>query len=80
MATSYNFAKKALDIKQRITFSDKFNWPELNWIETDKLFHQSISCDLPSPVPESIAFLQYTSGSTSDPKVPLSFNIDHCEL
>jgi amino acid adenylation domain-containing protein len=45
--------------------------PELarsRWIATDALPPDRASPDLPEPDPSSIAFLQYTSGSTADPK------------
>merc|ERR1719498_2018279 len=54
------------DIKRSFT-SDSTRWPELKWIVTDKV----PSCPplhYDPPAPNSVAFLQYTSGSTSEPK------------
>ncbi|OQR91630.1 fatty-acid-CoA ligase [Achlya hypogyna] len=67
---SYNHVKKVLDIKQKMTFSEKYPWPELSWVETDRLVHTAApdAGPLPAPSADAIAFLQYTSGSTSDPK------------
>ncbi|HEV7509092.1 MAG TPA: non-ribosomal peptide synthase/polyketide synthase [Thermoanaerobaculia bacterium] len=45
--------------------------PELaavRWIATDALASSLPGTQLPEPDPESIAFLQYTSGSTAEPK------------
>ncbi len=40
----------------------------LRWIPTDALGGGAAASDLPEPDPESVAFLQYTSGSTAAPK------------
>jgi acyl-CoA synthetase (AMP-forming)/AMP-acid ligase II len=40
----------------------------LQWIETDTLPNEDPGMPLPAPKADSLAFLQYTSGSTSDPK------------
>jgi acyl-CoA synthetase (AMP-forming)/AMP-acid ligase II len=65
-SNEYNFVKKMADIKRSFT-SDSTRWPELKWIVTDKV----PSCPplhYDPPAPNSVAFLQYTSGSTSEPK------------
>ncbi|ETV65418.1 hypothetical protein, variant [Aphanomyces astaci] len=73
--STYNYAKKVVAIQQKVTFSEKFPWPDLRWVESDGLV---LTSPPPSPsstpwllVPPSLddlAFLQYTSGSTSEPK------------
>lgn len=40
----------------------------LRWIETDALVDEEVQLKFAPPSSESLAFLQYTSGSTSDPK------------
>ncbi|OQR98230.1 fatty-acid-CoA ligase [Thraustotheca clavata] len=68
---NYNHVKKILDIKQKMTFSESYPWPELKWIETDRLGKNKAApntVNLPVPDLNDLAFLQYTSGSTSDPK------------
>ena len=67
----YNFNRKLSGIKSLFA-SQKKSWPELKWLEVDDIIFRgkskpsSSSFKLPSL--NSIAFLQYTSGSTSDPK------------
>ncbi|KAF0686778.1 Aste57867_21441 [Aphanomyces stellatus] len=68
--STYNYAKKVLDIKQKITFSEKYPWPDLQWVETEALAATQApsATSLSPPSLDELAFLQYTSGSTSDPK------------
>eukprot|EP01038_Epipyxis_sp_PR26KG_P004483 gene4483-6337_t len=74
--SQYNFVKKIESLKG-IFSSDTVKWPELNWIQVDEMIKKgkvssidqklvnSINNEL---VGDDIAFLQYTSGSTSEPK------------
>jgi acyl-CoA synthetase (AMP-forming)/AMP-acid ligase II/acyl carrier protein len=70
-SNDYNFVKKMADIK-RVFSSDASQWPELTWFISDKIDLKSAAVktpmDLPEPDVGNIAFLQYTSGSTSEPK------------
>eukprot|EP01029_Cantina_marsupialis_P020395 TRINITY_DN4777_c0_g1_i2.p1 TRINITY_DN4777_c0_g1~~TRINITY_DN4777_c0_g1_i2.p1 ORF type:complete len:367 (-),score=81.29 TRINITY_DN4777_c0_g1_i2:111-1211(-) len=64
----YNWAKRLTAVKQ-VFSSDKGVWPEMDWIVTDSVKPIATpSSELPEPVDTDIAFLQYTSGSTSEPK------------
>jgi acyl-CoA synthetase (AMP-forming)/AMP-acid ligase II len=45
----------------------RFAQENIRWIEVD-LVSDGAAAGLPEPVPDDIAFLQYTSGSTSEPK------------
>jgi len=45
----------------------RFALANIRWIEVD-LGRDGAAADLPAPTPDDIAFLQYTSGSTSEPK------------
>lgn len=71
----FSFAKKVENLKGMFS-SEGTKWPDLTWIVVDDTLkkgkHASASklnaTSLPSITPDTIAFLQYTSGSTSDPK------------
>eukprot|EP00752_Nemacystus_decipiens_P001493 g1467.t1 len=70
---SYNYAKKMSDIKGMFSFSSEASsWPELNWVVTDSLAAATEADEdsgrFAAPDPADVAFLQYTSGSTSEPK------------
>uniref|UniRef100_K3WAG1 Carrier domain-containing protein n=1 Tax=Globisporangium ultimum (strain ATCC 200006 / CBS 805.95 / DAOM BR144) TaxID=431595 RepID=K3WAG1_GLOUD len=72
----YYHVKKVSAIKQKLTFSDQLPWPDhIVWTATDDLVDGKgvdaaklwlLSKDSPSA--RDVAFLQYTSGSTSTPK------------
>ncbi|TDH69394.1 hypothetical protein CCR75_002878 [Bremia lactucae] len=81
----YYNAKKISSMKEKFSFSGSAMWPEhLHWVVTDDLMHsKGINPEtlwlFQLPAAESIAFLQYTSGSTSASKgVILSHgNLNH---
>lgn len=70
----YAFAKKVAGIKN--VFGAKgLSWPDIKWMEVDKIITSAKSKSTgkklqvpPTPSGKDIAFLQYTSGSTSEPK------------
>ncbi|CAM9492519.1 unnamed protein product [Scytosiphon promiscuus] len=68
---SYNYAKKMSDIKG-IFSSGGTPWPDLKWVVTDSLASATEADEdsgrFNAPDPADVAFLQYTSGSTSEPK------------
>lgn len=53
-----------------IASSRKVKWPKLTWLSTDGLspLAPTAKRPIPSPKASTVAYLQYTSGSTSDPK------------
>jgi acyl-CoA synthetase (AMP-forming)/AMP-acid ligase II len=71
----YNFAKKIEDLKN-IFSTESVRWPDLKWIPVDDALKKGkqggktvkSAVLLPEISKSDIAFLQYTSGSTSDPK------------
>jgi acyl-CoA synthetase (AMP-forming)/AMP-acid ligase II len=72
----YRFAKKVVYLKN-IFSTESVRWPELKWISVDDVLKKGKTIDrskskvatsLPTITPDKIAFLQYTSGSTSEPK------------
>jgi len=65
-SNEYNFVKKMADIKRSFS-SDSTSWPDLKWVITDKP-PKCNAIQYQRPAPNSVAFLQYTSGSTSEPK------------
>eukprot|EP01138_Halocafeteria_seosinensis_P015923 gb/GECG01016250.1/.p1 GENE.gb/GECG01016250.1/~~gb/GECG01016250.1/.p1 ORF type:complete len:905 (+),score=126.44 gb/GECG01016250.1/:1-2715(+) len=80
---SYDSAKKAgqlAETAKRLIGKGKttLEWPDLPWLEYENLVEQGkqylskedeeLSGKLPSPQRADVAFLQYTSGSTSEPK------------
>jgi acyl-CoA synthetase (AMP-forming)/AMP-acid ligase II/acyl carrier protein len=71
--TVYYHAKKIVGIKEKLTFSDSLPWPELDWTITDDLLNakiesKAILSNIEAISSKDVAFLQYTSGSTSTPK------------
>lgn len=74
-SSTYLHVKKISAIKQKLTFSDALPWPDhLAWSVTDDLVDvKGLESKLwlaakHSPIAADVAFLQYTSGSTSVPK------------
>jgi len=70
----YDYAKKIVRLKDFFTnSSNSSSWPEMRWIQVDGVLaggkSKLVTVTLPPPpVGDDIAFLQYTSGSTSEPK------------
>lgn len=74
-SVDYNHMKKLARVKDALTRFQRplreGSWPEnLTWITTDKSNQSSSKsiATLATPAPTDMAFLQYTSGSTSEPK------------
>jgi acyl-CoA synthetase (AMP-forming)/AMP-acid ligase II len=72
--SQYNFVKKIENLRS-IFVSEAKKWPDLQWIQVDdtlkrgKVKAPSLAALEPVIIDLSdVAFLQYTSGSTSDPK------------
>ena len=77
--TLYDYAKKVSGIKS-IFSGIRGTWPDLRWVSVDDILAKSRSKPLAADMqqlldgarggrdPHATAFLQYTSGSTSDPK------------
>lgn len=74
----YNFAKSIAWAKNIFTFSQE-TWPELDWFPVDSFIENNRAKKggkpgvvypkgMKAPLDTDIAFLQYTSGSTSEPK------------
>ena len=78
----FSFAKKVENLKN-IFSKESAQWPDLEWILVDDSLKKGktggkkkkSAVSLPNVAQSDIAFLQYTSGSTSDPKgVMISHN------
>jgi acyl-CoA synthetase (AMP-forming)/AMP-acid ligase II len=52
----------------RADLQARFASEQIQWLSVELTQIARGAADLPQPLPEDIAFLQYTSGSTSDPK------------
>ena len=52
----------------RADLQARFSHPAIQWLSVDLTQRAPGASDLPNPDPQDIAFLQYTSGSTSQPK------------
>lgn len=64
----YNYAKK-LGYLQKLIRADGGRWPaDLTWFVTNDVAAPATAPELPPPAPDAVAFLQFTSGSTSEPK------------
>ena len=68
---SYNFAKKLSDLKSYFSLKKgDYEWPNLKWIPVDHILSNAKASITSKRIYTStqVAFLQYTSGSTADPK------------
>jgi acyl-CoA synthetase (AMP-forming)/AMP-acid ligase II len=65
--TSYDHATKLAAIKNLVE-NNQVRWPTVNWITTDSMISTSQEIELLPFEEDRVAFLQYTSGSTSNPK------------
>ncbi len=74
--------KASLILTTDIIFSKSYKWfndevfSDIQWVRTDKL-EKSCIADFPDIYGDTIAFLQYTSGSTGDPKGVI---VDHSNI
>jgi len=73
--SQYNHAKKVAGLMQLVR-KDGGKWPDLTWHVTDQV-SDAPPGELSAPEPDSVAFLQYTSGSTAEPK---GVRITHANL
>lgn len=72
-SNAYNYAKSVGGLRNMFSKSKTMRWPELEWIVTDKTAYEKLEkisneTFLPKPSALDVAFLQFTSGSTSAPK------------
>lgn len=73
-SAQYSALKNAATMKEKLKSLFRGNsvqWPELKWVVTDSLFDGPATdsgVELDTAAPTDLAFLQYTSGSTSVPK------------
>lgn len=73
--SAYNYAKKLAGVANIFSSSGE-KWPTLQWLQVDDVLTKSkaattaatATATLPAIGRDDIAFLQYTSGSTSEPK------------
>lgn len=65
--SNYDHATKLAAIKNLVE-SNQVRWPTLTWITTDSLLSTQQTVEWLPFEEDRIAFLQYTSGSTSNPK------------
>ncbi len=79
----YNRMRQFGSVKNFFVRSEA-NWPNLSWIRTDKINADKVAANhkdisFPQCSMDDIAFLQFTSGSTSNPKgVMVTYaNLDH---
>ena len=71
----YDYAKKIVRLKDFFTYNNNnsSSWPELRWIQVDSILNSGkskppVALPVSPPNEDDVAFLQYTSGSTSEPK------------
>ena len=73
--STYNYAKKLAGVKNVFGGGGGDKWPNLEWLLVDDILTKGKGkskapplATLPIPLQTQVAFLQYTSGSTSEPK------------